>query len=88
MHCLRLIFNLHIICLKKSFSLEFYLLCHLLKSAAYQVVITVMEVFREEHSVRRVRARSRQNTNIQQSVTGSQQYHAVNLQLVIIRVLL
>ena len=46
-----------------SASLEFYLLCHLLKSEADQVVITVMEVFREEQSVRRVRARSRSNTD-------------------------
>ena len=38
-----------------SFSLEFYLLCHLLKSEADQVVITVMEVIREEQSLRRVR---------------------------------
>ena len=35
--------------------MELYLLCHLLKSEADQVVITVMEVFREEQSVRRVR---------------------------------
>ena len=46
-----------------SASLEFYLLCHLLKTEADQVVITVMEVFREEQSVRRVRARSRSNTD-------------------------
>ena len=46
-----------------SASLEFYLLCHLLKTEADQVVITVMEVYREEQSVRRVRARSRSNTD-------------------------
>ena len=41
--------------------MEFNLLCHLLKTEADQVVITVMEVYREEQSVRRVRARSRSN---------------------------
>ena len=48
-----------------SASLEFYLLCHLLKTEADQVVITVMEVYvyREEQSVRQVRARSRSNTD-------------------------
>ena len=40
-----------------------YTLSGLLKSEADQVVITVMEVFREEQSVRRVRARSRSNTD-------------------------
>ena len=46
-----------------SASLEFYLLCHLLKTEADQVLITVMEVYSEEQSVRRVRARSRSNTD-------------------------
>ena len=45
---------------------SFYLLCHLLKSEADQVIITVMEVFREEQSVRRVRASSRSNADILQ----------------------
>ena len=53
-------------CFIFSASLEFYLLCHLLKSEADQVGIPVMEVFREEQSVRRVRARSRSNTDILQ----------------------
>ena len=69
-----------------------YLLCHLLKTEADQVVITVMEVYREEQSVRRVRARSQSNTDRLQMLrheytagqaasvgTGSQQYHALNL---------
>ena len=53
MHCLRLIIKLHIyiyiyiyiLYMFFSSSLEIYLLCHLLKSEADQVVITVMEVF-------------------------------------------
>ena len=55
-------------CFKKMFSasLEFYLLCHLLKSEADEVVIAVMEEFREEQSVRRVRARSVSNMDILQ----------------------
>ena len=57
---------LYTIILFFSASMEFYLLCHLLKSEADQVVITVMEVFREEQSVRRVRARSRSNTDLLQ----------------------
>ena len=39
-------------------SLPFYLLCQFLKSEA-DIVVTVMEVFREEKSVRRVRAGSK-----------------------------
>ena len=40
-------------------SLPFYLLCQFLKSEADIVEVTVMEVYREEKSVRRVRAGSK-----------------------------
>ena len=40
-------------------SLPFYLLCQFLKFEADIVEVTVMEVFREEKSVRRVRAGSK-----------------------------
>ena len=40
-------------------SLPFYLLCQFLKSEADIVEVTVMEVFRKEKSVRRVRAGSK-----------------------------
>ena len=40
-------------------SLPFYLLCQFLKSEVDIVEVTVMEVYREEKSVRRVRAGSK-----------------------------
>ena len=45
-------------------SLPFYLLCQFLKSEADIVEVTVMEVFQEEKSVRRVRAGSRSVSDI------------------------
>ena len=59
-----------------SASLEFYLLCHLLKSEADQVVITVMEINVITNVVARIHSWPEKCHFVG---TGSQQYHAVNL---------
>ena len=53
------IFIAYIILFISIASLPFYLLCQFLKSEADIEEVTVMEVFREEKSVRRVRAGSK-----------------------------
>ena len=53
------IFIAYIILFISIASPPFYLMCQFLKSEADIVEVTVMEVFREEKSVRRVRAGSK-----------------------------